>query len=224
MATAVNGTNQQFTLGNAITSSYPFTVAGWFYTDATGANQDMLCLGNSGNATDALIVRVNAASNALQAVAADSSTSGAATSSSNISTGTWHHACAIFAGTADRTIYLDGGNSGNNTTSVNPTLNQLTFGSFRGDSSTNWFGGGSPGLLAEWGMWSVALDAADITALSKGYSPFMIRPQVLLSYHPFSRGALTADVWRSSHTLTAVNSPIAANITPRTYAPTSQAS
>jgi len=88
---------------------------------------------------------------------------------------TWHHALVRESSATDHRIMLDGnlGDEGSSTSSVVlATANRTSIGRF---------GDGSPldnnGVdLAEINVWNVGLNDAEGVALSKGYSPLLIRP------------------------------------------------
>jgi hypothetical protein len=65
------------------------------------------------------------------------------------------------------------------------------------------------GKLADVAFWSVALDASEVAALYKGYSPQQIRPASLVAHYPCGGlyGRNTLDRWKSKIDLTDTNSP-----------------
>lgn len=95
--------------------------------------------------------------------------------------GTWAHGGAVFASTTSRTAYINGVAGTTETTSRVPSgINQVTIGveSFSsGSLGTPW-----NGQLAEVGVWDAALDANEMAALAKGFSPLLIRPMNLVYY------------------------------------------
>jgi hypothetical protein len=63
------------------------------------------------------------------------------------------------------------------------------------------------GLVAEAAIWNVALTAADVAMLNKGYSPMMVRPSALLAYWPLmGRYPTELDLF-GGFPLTLTNSP-----------------
>jgi len=48
-------------------------------------------------------------------------------------------------------------------------------------------------LIAEVGIWNVALTGAEILQLSLGYSPLFVRPESLVAYYPLIRGDASGD-------------------------------
>lgn len=73
------------------------------------------------------------------------------------------------------------------------------------------------GDIAEVGMWSVVLDAAEIAALAKGFSPSLIRPTSLNAYWPiFGNNSPELDRRKNAYDLTLTASP-AKSDHPRMY-------
>jgi len=98
--------------------------------------------------------------------------------------GNWASAAGLFTSSTSRTAYLNGTAGTANTDSGTPSsvdtlgINarwNVSWGSF---SSQN---------CAEVAVWNTNLTAAEITSLSKGFSPRRIRPQSLVWYSPLIR-------------------------------------
>jgi len=127
------------------------------------------------------------------------------------SANTWNHACGVAVATNSRIVYLNGGNSATVTGEqavFTPT--QITVGS-RFLSS---YGGFANALIAEAGIWNVALTADEIASLAKGMTCDKVRPQSLVYYAPLVRDL--QDV-RGGLTITNNNTATVANH-PRVYA------
>jgi hypothetical protein len=106
---------------------------------------------------------------------------------------------------------LDGGNSNTNTTSlgtVTPTALHI------GARFANTFGGFTNGLIAEVGIWDVALTPEEIASLAKGMTCDKVRPQSLVFYAPLVRDLVDA---KGGLTITNNNTATVANH-PRVYA------
>lgn len=94
---------------------------------------------------------------------------------------TWEQAGAVFASTTSRTAYLEGVAATENTQASNPTgLDTTSLGRVGIAIPTNYY----DGLLAEVGIWNVALTDAEMATLAKGFSPLFIRPGNLVAYWP----------------------------------------
>jgi hypothetical protein len=121
---------------------------------------------------------------------------------------TWGHTAAVFANTDSRTAYSNGTAGPINTaTHVISAPNFLTIGA-RYEGSYGLF---FAGPIAEVGIWSAALTAAEIASLAKGMTCDKVRPQSLVFYSPLVRdlidqkGGLTIT---NNNGATAANHPI----------------
>lgn len=188
----------------------PFTVSLWFQVNDVATTYDLLSIGDKDVSNDHLWQLRSFGTQAGDPLAwrAFVASQGQALSSSAITAGEWHHAMAVEAGAADRTVYLNGGNSGTNTTSRAP-LNADRVGiGVSADSSPS---GYTDGMIAEVAIWNVALTAAEAASLAKGASPLMIRPDALVFYDPMVRN-LTRDYVGG---LTLTNSGATVGVHPR---------
>ena len=189
----------------------PITMACWFYADDDAATGALMSLGDfDGQNVWLLLAHSN------DNIYARQYTGGvlAAAGVGSFSIDTWHHACAVYAATDDRKVYLDGGAPGTNTAVGSPSgIDTVTVGSYAYNGSR----GRSPfsGRLAEAAMWNVALTANEISMLADGYSPLFVRPQNLVFYPPLVRDNDEDIVGGLS--LTAVNSPTVAAHPPMIY-------
>ena len=76
------------------------------------------------------------------------------------------------------------------------------------------------GYMAEAAVWNVALTSAEVSVLSKGYSPLLVRPQSIVSYWPLiGRTSPEIDLV-GGYGMTLVNAPTTA-AHPRIIYPTS---
>ena len=229
MARLFNGSTEYLDRTGAVLTAEPLTLAAWFYSTSSTANQTILCLGN--NAASGFIgVR------ACGAIAGDplrvhkqdtAGTNGSADSTVGYSINTWQHACGVFASTASRTAYLNGGNSANNTTATIGAGPDFTnVGVLKKSANTEFF----VGRIGHAAIWQVALTAGEVAALAKGVSPLRIRTKDLVAYWPiFGVASPENDIIGGAH-LTLVNSPTVADgppvqpiRTPRIWVPRSAA-
>lgn len=144
---------------------------------------------------------------------AGGSTNAFSDSTSTASLNTWCHTAGVFSSLSSRTSYLNGTASSENTT----TISQSSFtevviaaqqGGVANTYENQWIGD-----IAEFGIWNVALTAAEISSLSKGMACNLIRPQSLVFYAPLVRNLIDE---RNGLTITNVNSATVANH-PRIY-------
>lgn len=98
----------------------------------------------------------------------------------------WSHACGIEASATDRRAFLNGGGKGTDATSKTPAgIDSLGIGFLARASDADFY----QGLIAEVGIWNVALTDAEVAVLAAGYSPLCVQPQSLVFYAPLVRAA-----------------------------------
>lgn len=159
----------------------PMTMACWFNTPANSVQKTLISVGISG-ATHRCLLQISA-TNTLQAF-----TVGSVSSSSSYGTAitgnVWNHGCGVFAATNSRTAYLNGDAATTNTgTSTIDPLNNIAIGARWATT----LGVHMRGLLADVGIWNVALTLAEIQSLADGMACDKVRPQSLVFYSPLVR-------------------------------------
>ena len=179
-----NGSSQYLNAGSAIITTQPFTVACWFKVTNTTASHVLWSSGVSSNQNRYGLSAAGAvAGDPVRAYTTNTAASiGVASSTVGFSANTWQHAAGVWVSNSSRTVYLNGGNSASDTTAIGagtPTETYIGVQSVNG-TLQNYVSGD----IAEVAIWSVALDAAEINALAKGFRPTQIRPQSLVSYTP----------------------------------------
>jgi hypothetical protein len=107
-----------------------------------------------------------------------------ATSSANQTINTWQGGAGVFTSASSRAAYVAGGNVGTEASTLSTAnLNRVAIGArFAGS-----YGATFDGFLAECAIWNVALTAAEVASLAKGFKPSRIRPQSLIFYSPMVR-------------------------------------
>lgn len=140
-------------------------------------------------------------------------------SSTGINNGAWRH-CAIRingTGAGAGTFYLDGTADGTFTEATCGVGGAVKRIAANADATLRFIG-----EMAEVAVYSAALDASEITALSKGFSPILIRPASLVAYWPLIGSySPEIDVWKNNLSGTITGSP-SASAHPRVYYPTGQ--
>jgi hypothetical protein len=203
MAYNFNGTNQNLSVASApVTAQSPLTISIWFNKNST--------------TTKNIVFLQPAGSGALGLYNNGSSlrhyTSGSAVADFSLGTfsaNVWNHAVHVSTSTTSRFGALNGIISGVDTTSLTVnTFTRFTIGSIAVGASP------MDGLLAEVGIWNVALTADEIASLAKGMTCDKVRPQSLVFYAPLVREL--QDV-RGGLTITNNNTATVANH-PRVYA------
>jgi hypothetical protein len=202
--------SQHLTTASAPVSSHPCTLSCWFYSntltncalvtvETTSGNLTLMNIGANDNGTARANIYQNASGATFDTTA-------------SFSNQTWNHIACAFSSATSRTLYLNGGNSVTNTTSV--TTSSLV----RAAISGRYFSGSTSafanGRIAEVGIWNAALTAAEIASLADGMTCDKVRPQSLVFYAPLVRNL--QDV-RGGRTITNNNTATVANH-PRVYA------
>jgi len=167
-------------------SSTDFTIAAWIKPDTVpGGGANAHVVGKAGNTAASvqyglLLIDTSGAKAVLQ-WGDGVGTLQSITSATNISTGVWTHVCAkTTAGTGLSKLFLNGvlSTTATRTVTLGDTASNFVIGA-RGDGSTNPY----DGKVAEVAVWNVALTDAEIAALGKGVSPFLVRPKNLMAYY-----------------------------------------
>ena len=133
MAIDFNGTSSYIEATSGVVTAVPLTIAAWFYPDFNNVAGTIVGITASG-ATNARFTLQQQSTGPIRAAVQAGATTAGADSSINTTTGTWQHGCGVFTGNANRAVYLNGGNSGTNTTSVTPSaaaLNRTNIGTQR---------------------------------------------------------------------------------------------
>lgn len=211
MAYSFTSSSTQYISCSSLLTLYPSTFAGWVYMpDRTVTTAiTILSLGNSANSNVGRILVAGSGNSYNASINANNAgvSNQFAYTTLATSTGVWQHICGVFSSSTSRTIYLDGGSNGSNTTSAVPVgLNTIRIGS-------SFLPAGGPtalfnGIISDTAIWNVELTIDEIKSLSKGFSPRKIRPQSLEFYSPLIRD-LNEQILNSS--LTNNNTAIVSN-------------
>lgn len=174
----VRASSQYLDNASAVVSVVPFTMACWFNADVTTQDLSLMNLndGTGGDIGHILQAQGSTGGDPLVARTRTGAGAGVASTSTGFSAGTWHHACGVWAADDDRRAYLDGGSKGTNGTNRAPTPTRTDIG--RKANGTDYM----DGMIAEAAIWDVALADDEALMLGKGYSPFCVRPQSLVSF------------------------------------------
>lgn len=215
MARSFSGSAQYLEYATAppITAA-PLTFAAWFNKTGTGTSKYLGGIADKDTNNHHFNFNISTA-NKVQATCNDGSGAVSAVTSTTITAATWMHAAAVFTSSTSRTAYLNGGGSGSETTSRTPSaaaLDNMCIGCVH--LAAGYFGP-FDGLIAEWGLWNVDLDAAEIAALAAGVCPLLVRPTSLVAYYPLiGNNSPETDV-RSAYAMTVTGATAAAH--PRIY-------
>ena len=127
-----------------------------------------------------------------------------ADSSASYTNGQWHHVAGVFSSATSRTVYLDGGNSGTNTTSnTQAACERVVFATTNGFGASNGF----DGSIANAGIYNVALTAGQIISLASGAPCPAVRPDALVAWYPFKSESPDVDWWGQHNLTTGTGTP-----------------
>lgn len=172
--------SQYLSFAGDVVDTTPITMACWFRKSALGTTQGLMTIGADAT-NDQWQFRVTS-TDFVQANAIDAGTGSTANTTTTITANTWHHGCAVFAGSSSRAAYIDGGSKGTNTTLRTPDISDTVV--IGAQWATGVASGFWDGDIAEAAMWNVALTDAEVALLAKGVSPMTVRPELLSGYWP----------------------------------------
>ncbi len=183
----VAGSTQYLSTSSSPVNGNPMTIAFWF--KSAGVNGCGVFVGGA-SATQRNNVFILPASGAVVNAGSVNSagTSASVNSTTTFTDGVWSHAAAVYTSDSSRTAYCNGGGAATNTTTITttPGFNSVLVGARWSGS----LGGYFTGDIAEVGIWSVALTAAEIASLAAGFTPSQVRPQSLVFYAPLVGGQI----------------------------------
>lgn len=160
------------------------TLCAWVRPDSvSGTNRQLVVKGSSTLTSRQYGIAIGSGSDP-QIYVGDSGGRDIVQGSTSAVVSVWQHICGRKNGTGAGAleIFLNGVSGG--TATSNRTIQNTAHGlRFSGFSDSV---GPFDGLMAEVGLWNVALNNAEIAALAEGVSPLLIRPQNLRGYWPLS--------------------------------------
>lgn len=207
MAYELTAASSQTITGNFVSSiGTPHTIAAWAYPNNTTGDHRILRVQNANSAANFISLDGSAVNDPAAAFSRTSvATFASALSTASFSAAIWAQVSGVFSTTSSRTIYLGGGSSGTNTSTTDTaSFETVSIGLSTGTTSQ---------LLAQLAVWDVALTAAEIISLSKGFKPSRIRPQNLVFYAPLTRNL--QDLMEGITLTNNGSAPVVAN--PRVY-------
>lgn len=176
-----NGTTQYFIGGSAPVSAVPLTMMCWFRGNSTLTGALMSLSTNGGTARYSLVAAGTVAGDPIQVGSTNSAGTGAnAVTSTGFTSGVWTHAAGVWATTSSRTAYINGGDSGTETTNITAGADRTLIGARISTTVGAFF----TGRIAEAAIWNTDLSPEEIAIGARGFSPWQIRPQSLVFYAP----------------------------------------
>ena len=203
--------SQMLNTGSSPITAEPFTLSIWFNRKDVSSSHTLMSVNKGAVASIGLFVlQAPFNSQTLNAVTNDGSFS-VSSSSTTYSLNTWNHACGVFPSASSRTSWVNGVASTTNTeTRAVSGVANVSIGGRYVTTTPDFF---ANCLLAECGIWNVALSQEEVISLSKGVSSALIRPQNLVFYAPLIRDLVDE---RGGRTITNMNGATVADH-PRIY-------
>jgi hypothetical protein len=206
MAYQFTGTSSRYLSTPATTlTAPPLTIAAWCYQSSLATGTIASASPATGNYVGILSLVGGPIRLVFGSRDVDTTTSATA--------GTWNHAAGVYASTTSKTAYLNGvGNT--DTSSLGASIISAPAALVGARRLNGGLAVYYTGLIAEVGIWDVALTPEEIASLAKGMTCDKVRPQSLVYYAPLVRDL--QDV-RGGLTITNNNGATVANH-PRVYA------
>jgi len=204
--------SQRLRVDSGVVTATPLTLACWVYLPSVATNTwGFVQVGNDSAQPSSWSLGYNGTLGAVRAAVQQQGLgASSASSTASLSANTWQHAAAVFTSSTSRTAYANGGNGGTDTGSSAPVgLTALRIGSLwfaTNNSETNYM----DGRIAEVGVWDVALTAAEVASLAKGFTCDRVRPDNLVFYAPLVRDLIDKVGGRTitnNNTATVANHP-----------------
>ena len=177
MSILLDGTNDALTnTGTPPVTAPPFTLACWLKLSATGTNDALIAIGQSGSADHYHRIYLNT-TGALLCTTRDTTSSNSTTAGTVADTTTWHLAVGVWAATNSRTAYLDGVAA---TTNTGPRAITTPAAMRVGESMS--LADDFAGRIAHMAAWNVALTQGNIDSLYAGALPTSVQSGNLVWY------------------------------------------
>jgi hypothetical protein len=206
-----DASSQYLVKTSALISAYPYTISAWVNSDDANVNQSIFAVEEAGTTNQIILQLVNGS---LAPRLWTKGTGGSfATAGAGFSPNTWNHVCGVAASSTSRTVYANAANPGTDTTAVTLGAMANTYiGRLNNGGSPTWY---MSGMIAEVALWNVALNLDEIVALSKKFSPRLIRPSALVGYwRLFGIDSPEKDWTKSGSDFTVTNGPTKADHIP----------
>jgi len=182
----------------------PFSVSAWFNSDSLTVNQVLFCLAVSGQTRYHEISAAGGQTGDPCRMGSNSGGGQVHGETAAYTANVWHHVCGYVAsGGTSRWVALNDGTPGTESSTVNPTvLNRTAIGRSSRATPTNYMSG----MIAEVGVYSDELSAAEITLLAAGTYPDEVNVANCVAYWPLTDATTLTDEI-NSYVMTAYNTP-----------------
>jgi hypothetical protein len=160
------------------------TIAGWFRPDAVSSGPRVWSRWGSTGTLHRFLMQMDTGNTLTWVILGSDSAGQTVNGATALTTGVWYHVAGVWVASTRLTVYLNGAQDGNNTSSIKSGLSTstpvqvLTFASDPDNTAP------SNGQHAEVGLWNAALTVDEIMSLAKGTSPAVVRATALQGYWP----------------------------------------
>ena len=187
-----DGNSECLQIAAAPLTGKPFTISCFMYRDDLTADACPVGIADTGGMRNYIFFRVFSSDNGsvpnqiVMVVRHEGGSEKVAWGPAELDTANqWYHIAGTMSSGNNKYVYVDGSPGALDFFYANPvSLDLTTLGAFERISGPQWpLSGG----LAEVGFWNIDLDTSEISALAKGISPLLIRPQNLVAYWPLIR-------------------------------------
>lgn len=208
MAISLNGSTQYLRRSSAVLTGIPLTMTALVKKNSLTTDTCILYTElQSNNSYIGLFARSTAVnSNMIQGIISYTAVGSVAWNGSTYSTGDWNFVAIRCISTTSRDIWYNQTKTSNTTSqSFISNMDEFVIGRWDHSSPTLYF----DGAIAEVGCWNIDLSDDEMIALSRGYSPSMIRNQNLVAYYPLGGiyGKNSNDYWKNSYIMTEYGTP-----------------
>lgn len=186
-----NTSNASLTVATPILNT-PLSVAAWFKPDGDWTGDgEIIGIANNEVDTSQLLQMYLSTDTFLKCITRGTTIRTAA-STTPVKFGQWNHGVAIVNTLSDRSIYLNGGGLGTDTSASTPSEQKILF-----VGRHMRLNPGSPfkGSIAHTAVWNIALTATDVENLNNGVLPSHVQSGNLVWYEPLTidAGSLTVN-------------------------------
>ena len=188
-----------------------FTFAAWVYLTDLSVDRTIIAAGDEAQTNNNYFqLRYDQSSNDLRFVTRDATTNGIALSTITPAANTWYHVVGSISALNSRSVWVNGGNKGTNTTTLtswSSTIDNIAVGAYR-DASPGVYMNGRVFMPTVWQGWAAGDE--DVLAMAAGVPPWKFAPDKLIFFTPLASADGTPRDWVSGTALTVSGTPTTA--------------
>lgn len=179
----------------------PATICAWFQDTTTASAHAIVTVTDSAAGFTGLLQLVTQSPGKIAAGTYNGTTYDQALTTTTFTTNTWASACGVWTSATSRAAFLNGGGKGTNTTSITPSSIDILSVGYRASNTPALH---LSGIIAEVGIWNVALSDDEVAMLGGlggggGMAPPCIRRDALVGYYPMIiKGSTGPDLFSST--------------------------